>query len=85
MKAITELKDTVELMNSSDYKDRFKAEYYQLKIRYDKLITMIENWNAGVLKFIPTCPRVTYDFQLKYMKDLLGILEIRAKIEGVEL
>ena len=28
---MNELKDTIELMNSSDYKDRFKAEYYQLK------------------------------------------------------
>ena len=27
---MNELKDTIELMNSSDYKDRFKAEYYQL-------------------------------------------------------
>lgn len=34
---MNELKDTIELMNSSDYKDRFKAEYYQLKIRYTKL------------------------------------------------
>lgn len=33
---MNELKDTIELMNSSDYKDRFKAEYYQLKIRYTK-------------------------------------------------
>lgn len=32
-----ELKDTIELMNSSDYKERFKAEYLQVKIRYDKL------------------------------------------------
>ena len=29
-----ELKDTIELMNSADYKDRFKAEYLQIKIRY---------------------------------------------------
>lgn len=29
---MNELKDTIELMNSSDYKDRFKAEYYQLKV-----------------------------------------------------
>lgn len=28
---MNELKDTIELMNSSDYKDRFKAECYQLK------------------------------------------------------
>lgn len=26
-----ELQDTIELMNSSDYKDRFKAEYWQAK------------------------------------------------------
>ena len=32
-----ELKDTVGMMSSSDYRDRFKAEYYQLKIRYEKL------------------------------------------------
>ena len=36
-----QLKDTVELMLSDDYKDRFKAEYYQTKIRYDKLHKMI--------------------------------------------
>ena len=28
-----ELKDTIELMQSSDYKDRFKAEYFQVAIR----------------------------------------------------
>lgn len=32
-----ELKETVELMNSVDYKDRFIAEYHQVKIRYEKL------------------------------------------------
>lgn len=26
-----ELQDTIELMNSSDYKDRFKAKYWQAK------------------------------------------------------
>ena len=26
-----ELKDTIDLMTSEDYKDRFKAEYYQTK------------------------------------------------------
>lgn len=38
-----ELKETVELMNSSDYKERFKAEYLQAKIRYDKLHKMLEH------------------------------------------
>lgn len=32
-----ELRDTVEMMNSGDYKERFKAEYYQVVIRYQKL------------------------------------------------
>ena len=27
------LQDTVALMNSADYKERFKAEYYQLATR----------------------------------------------------
>lgn len=31
------LKDTIELMQSEDYKDRLKAEYWQTKIRYEKL------------------------------------------------
>ena len=32
-----ELKDTIPQMNSEDYKERFKAEYNQLKIRLEKL------------------------------------------------
>ena len=32
-----ELKETVELMNSEDYKERFVSEYHQVKIRYEKL------------------------------------------------
>lgn len=35
-----ELKDTVELMLSDDYRDRMKAEYWKTKIRYDKLDRM---------------------------------------------
>ena len=32
-----ELKDTAKGMSSLDYKERFVAEYQQLKIRYEKL------------------------------------------------
>lgn len=35
-----QLKETVELMESADYKERFKAEYLQTKIRYEKLKAM---------------------------------------------
>ena len=31
------LKETAEMMVSDDYKERFKAEYYQLKERYEKV------------------------------------------------
>ena len=50
-----ELKDTIELMNSNDYKERFKAEYLQAKIRYDKLDTMTVKYEAGTLNFTPSC------------------------------
>ena len=82
---VTELKQTVELMNSSDYKERFKAEYYQLKIRYDKLHNMCEKWDKDELDFTPTCSRFTYARQLNAMAFYLKILEERAKIEEVEL
>lgn len=29
--------ETVEMMNSTDYKERFRAEYFQLKIRIESL------------------------------------------------
>lgn len=80
-----ELADTVSLMNSSDYKDRFLAEYRQIETRYAKLLNMIERWDLGELDFKPTCPRSTYNFQLRAMKDYLDILEIRAKIEDIDL
>lgn len=82
---ITELKQTVELMNSSDYKERFKAEYYQLKIRFDKLVAMVEKWDKGELNFVPTCPRELYTRQLNAMKEYLVVLEERAVLENVEL
>lgn len=42
-----ELRDTVEMMNSADYKERFKAEYYQTAIRYGKLKAMVDKYNNG--------------------------------------
>lgn len=80
-----ELKETVELMESTDYKDRFKAEYYQVKIRYEKLKAMLEKWDKGELNFTPTCPRSTYDMQTKAMADYIAVLEARAVMENVNL
>ena len=80
-----ELKDTVELMTSNEYKERFIAEYYQVKIRYGKLKYMLEKWDEGILDFVPACPRSTYDLQISAMKDYITILEARAVMEGIEL
>ena len=80
-----ELKDTAALMCSDDYKDRFKAEYLQLKIRRDKLDAMLVEWDTGKLGFTPTCSRGLYTFQLYTMDGYLDILRRRAKLEGVEL
>lgn len=81
----TSLADTVSLMESGDYKERFMAEYIQLRIRYKSLKSMVEKWDNGKLDFTPTCPRATYDLQLEYMRKYKDILEMRAKMEGITL
>jgi len=45
------LNDTVKMMNSANYKERFKAEYWQTKIRYEKLHRMTVKYEAGTLDF----------------------------------
>lgn len=80
-----ELKDTIELMNSEDYKERFKAEYFQTKIRYDKLHTMTIKYEAGTLNFEPSCSLELLKEQKSYMGNYLKILEVRAEIEGIDL
>lgn len=78
-----ELKDTMSMMTSDNYKERFKAEYYQLETRYLKLHRMCENWDN--LDFKPTCPKAWYEKQLKAMFDYLNVLGARAVLEDVEL
>ena len=80
-----ELKDTVKMMNSNDYKERFKAEYYQLVIRYRNLKSMLAKWDEGTINFDPTCPRSTYNMQIKAMTDYITVLEARAVMEGIDL
>lgn len=73
------------MMNSEDYKERFKAEYYQVVIRYHKLKSMLDRWDSDQLGFIPTYPRSTYNRQIAAMIDYIAVLEARAVMEGVEL
>lgn len=80
-----ELKDTVSMMDSTDYKERFKAEYIQVVIRYEKLKAMLDKWDTGKLNFTPTCPRGVYNFQIRAMADYIASLEARAAIEDIKL
>lgn len=82
---LKELKDTIEMMTNSDYKERFKAEYYQLKLRYDKLALMITKWDEGTLEFEPSCSRTLLSRQLHHMRMYMIDLETWAKIEGIDL
>lgn len=80
-----ELNDTVKMMNSEDYKERFRAEYCQTVIRYGKLKNMLDRWDNGNLNFTPTCPRSTYNMQIRAMTDYIAVLEARAVMEDIDL
>ena len=80
-----ELKDTMLLMESEDFKERFKAEYFQLKIRRSGLKNLLEKWKNGTLEFEPKCPFHLLQKQLLVMDEYLEVLEERAKIEDIKL
>ncbi|MGM9682552.1 MAG: crAss001_48 related protein [Butyrivibrio sp.] len=79
------LNDTIEMMNSADYKERFRAEYWQTKIRYDKLHAVVVKYEAGTLNFTPSCSLELLKDQKRAMGSYLYVLEVRAQIEGIEL
>lgn len=79
------LADTVKLMNSDDYKERFIAEYWQTKIRYYKLHKALVKYEAGTLPYTFTCPVEVLRGQVYHMGNYLMQLEIRAEIEGIDL
>lgn len=80
-----DLIDTVELMSSADYKDRFKAEYLQTKIRYMRLSQMLVKYDAGTLDFEPTCSIDLLKNQANAMSEYLHTLEVRAEVEKIKL
>ena len=91
-----ELKETVKLMNSADYKDRFIAEYWQTKIRYEKLKAFnnkIEAAQRVKCSDVETsikepnhdCPCSLLREQQMAMGEYLHILEVRAVIENIDL
>ena len=82
---MNDLSFTAAWMNSDDYRERFKAEYWQTKIRYDKLHRMTVKYEAGTLDFTPTCPLNLLKEQKAAMRQYLNRLEVRAEMEGIKL
>ena len=91
--------NTIECMLSTDYKKRFKAEYAQTKIRYERLkafntkIEAANRTNEWLCRYempkveMPKhdCPDDILEQQQHLMGQYLHILELRAVIEGIEL
>lgn len=89
-----EFKDTINLMCSKDYKERFVAEYWQTKIRCEKLKHLLNLMEAAyltkdnivqVIEPAHDCPVDLLQEQYAYMERYLHTLEVRALIECIDL
>lgn len=79
------LSQTTDMMCSDKYDERFKAEYYQLKIRYKSLCEIINKYYNGTLAFKLSCNINILTKQVIIMQDYINILQLRAGVEGIEL
>lgn len=91
-----DLKETVDLMTSDDYKKRFVAEYWQTRIRQEKLRNFCDKIEAseymrarGYGERVPCpahdCPLELLRKQQRLMGDLCCVYQLRAIIEGIDL
>ena len=77
--------DTIEMMDSDDYKERFRAEYFQLENRIEGLSAMLDKYRKGALNFTPKTIIKLLDGQLSSMITYKTHLVERAKIEEISL
>ena len=77
--------ETAEMMNSDNYKERFRAEYIQLKLRMIGLSEMLRKYKNGELNFTPSCSYDLLNGQFKAMDMYASYLEERAEIENIDL
>ena len=80
-----ELKNTIELMISDNYNNRFKAERYQLDIRINKLQAMLEKYRDNKLDFVPKCSYELLNKQLEAMIQYRDCLLEREIIEDIDI
>lgn len=79
---IRDLKDTISLMTSDNYKDRLLAEYWQLKIRHQKLQIAIAR-KSQRLDWDTKTPIDALQVQAHVMERYLNLLKLRAREEGI--
>jgi hypothetical protein len=82
---IIKLSETSEMMNSKDFKERFRAEYFQLQNRIEGLSSMLDKYRKGTLPFTPKCSIKILDGQMAAMLSYKTHLVERARIEGISL
>lgn len=80
LRNIKDLEDTIDLMKSTDFRDRLVAEYYQVKIRLEKLNEFLHSDRANVLS--------VQDYQLmsiqaNTMKSYAAVLLARIHNAGI--
>lgn len=68
-----------------DWKQRVVDEYKQLLGRYERLSAFITRYESGTLSFTPKCPLCLLKMQADTMRKYLDILEVRGKIEKINL
>ena len=79
------LTDTIKGMNSSDYQERFRAEYFQLQNRIESFDKTLDDYRKGKLKFETKCTLKMMDGQMNTMIMYKTHLEAVAKVEGISL
>lgn len=84
-KELEMLEKSSRMMMSKDYKERFIAEYVQIKVRAARLARMLKAWDKGKLTFTPSNPRWLLETQLDFMQSYRQALEARATFENIEL
>lgn len=85
-----DLNETVEGMLSTDYLDRFIAEYQQTLIRYERLKAYNNRIELATVhgvgkEPVHDCPLSLLREQQKHMGMYLGTLEKRAIVEHINL
>jgi hypothetical protein len=80
-----DLRETTKLMESEDYKERFKGEYAQTKIRFTKLDTAIQKLDANTLGYDPKSGYDLMVAQAQAMANYLKVLKTIAMVEDIDL